>query len=109
MRVSGVFFHGQQFSWREERAQADPDPGQRVRPALLTVDHADRVPDDEPGRPQRLDRLRERAPGGDDVLDQAEQLALLEGPLDPVSRPVRLRLVAHDHEREAARERRGRG
>ena len=61
--------------------------GERVGPTLLPVDDADRVPDDEAGGPQRLDGAEQRAAARDDVLDQADALALLERPLDPVPVP----------------------
>jgi len=43
-----------------ERTQAHAETGESVRPALLAIDHADRVPDDQTGFPQGLDGLRER-------------------------------------------------
>ena len=49
------------------------------------------------------------AAGGDDVLDEADPLALLEHALEPVRGAVLLRLLAHDQERQAGRERRRRG
>ena len=46
--------------------------------------------------------------GGDDVLDEADALALLVDPLEPVGGAVLLRLLADDQERQARRERGGR-
>src|SRR3954452_592953 len=79
-----------------------------IRSALLPVDDAHGRMHDEPGLTQRHDRVEEGAPGGDDVLDEADALAFLEGALDPLGGPVLLRLLADDDEGQAGFER-GRG
>src|SRR5690348_10196919 len=80
--------------------EAHRGAGERIRAALLPVDHADRCGDREAGIAKSLDSLEGRAACGHHVLDEADDLAGLERTLDPVAGAVRLRLVAHDHERE---------
>src|SRR5688572_8439807 len=104
MRVCGTFTTRQEFSSPIERPQTHAETGESVGPALLAIDHADRISDLETGLTQRADRLEKRTSGGDDVLDQTDELARLERPLDAVGRAVLLRLPAHDHEGEPPRE-----
>ena len=54
---------------RDERAQSDAEPGERVSSAVLAIHHADGIPNDEACGTQRLDRARESAARRDDVLD----------------------------------------
>ena len=59
------------------------------------------------GLAQGLDRLDRRAAGGDDVLDEADALALgSNDAFEPVGGAVALRLLADDQERQPACERR---
>jgi hypothetical protein len=51
-------------------------PRELVDAALLAVDHADRSRHAEPRLAERRDRLDRRPAGGDDVLDEADALAL---------------------------------
>ena len=92
----------------KERPEPDGLPRERVRAALLAVDDADRRVHDEARLAQRLDRLEQGAAGGDDVLDEADALALLVRALDPFRGAVLLRRLAHDEERQAGLERRRR-
>src|SRR5436190_13779855 len=101
MRLSGTFWPLGDLGEPEERLQAHADARESVGSALLAVDHADGVADLDPGLAERLDRLDRSPAGGDDVLDEAGQLALLEGAFEPVPGAVRLRLLADDQEREA--------
>src|SRR4051812_10019182 len=83
--------------------------GQLVDAALLAVDDADRVRNLQSGSPQRLDRLDRGAARGDDVLDETHALTLAVHALELIGRPVALRLLADDQERQPACKRRGRG
>ena len=56
-----------------------------VDAALLAVDDADRVGYTQSGVAERLDRLDRGPARGDDVLDQADALALLVHALEPVA------------------------
>ena len=75
-------------------------------PALLAVDDAHGRVHDEARVAQRVDRVEERAAGGDDVLDEAHALALLVRPFEPVAGAVFLRRLAHDEEWQPRFERR---
>src|SRR5215469_2466394 len=108
MRFCGDFLALEQLSCPKKGPQTDRVARESVRPALLPVDHTDGRTDDESGLADRRDRLDERTSGGHDVLDQADELALLEGALEPVRGAVRLRLVADHHERQPTRQRGGR-
>src|SRR5262249_42073953 len=99
----------EQLPGAKERTKSDRVARERVCSALLAVDDAHRGRHDEPRMTQRLDRLEQRAPGGDDVLDEADALAVLVRPLEPVAGAVLLRLLAHDEKRQARLERRGGG
>src|SRR6476659_10722746 len=81
---------------------------QLVDAALLAVDDADRVGYTQSGVSERLDRLDRGPARGDDVLDQADALALLVHALQLLRRPVLLRGLADDQERQTRLERRGR-
>src|SRR6476620_1610096 len=89
MRLCGTF---PELRAREERAEAHRDAGERVDPSLLAVDHANRVRHTQSGLAERLDGLDCRPAGGDDVLDEADAVAVLEGALDAIGRPVLLGL-----------------
>ncbi len=54
---------------------------------------------------QGLDRGDRGPARGDNILDETDKLARLEPALDAIPGPVLLRLLADDHERQAARER----
>src|SRR3954451_12682958 len=107
MRLSGTFWQLEQLVRTEERAQLHAGLRQRLRASFLAVDDTGRRAADEAGSADRLDGLEQRTPGGDDVLDEAHPLAPLVDTLEPVRRPVLLRLLAHDQERQARRQRRG--
>src|SRR5581483_5783458 len=102
MRFCGNF---PQVRGGQERPEADGGAGEGVRPSLLPVDDADGVRDPQPGRPQGLDGLERGPARGDHVLHEADELARLEGALDPVRRAVLLRPPADDHEGEPELER----
>src|SRR5689334_11467286 len=87
-----------------QRLEPDRRARERVDPALLAVDDADRVADLEAGGPEGLDRRQRGAAGGDDVLDEARDLPRPVLALDPVRGAVALRLLPDDHERQPARE-----
>src|SRR6478672_12260508 len=109
MRFCGGFLAFQQVCCPEKGAQADGVTREGVGSALLPIDHADSRPDDETGLADGRDRLDERPSRGHDVLDEAHELALLEGALEPVCGAVGLRLVADHDERQPARQRSRRG
>src|SRR5579864_1389982 len=108
MRFCGAFRGPQELSCPEDRPETHRPPGESVGTALLAVDDAHRGLHLQARVAQRLDRLQQGAAGGDDVLDEAHRLALLERPLEPVAGSVLLRLLANDQEREPRLERRGR-
>src|SRR5579859_7340678 len=83
----------------EERPHPHRETRESVDSALLPVDHADGVSALQAGLAQRLDSLRCRASGGDDVLDQADAIALLERPFEAVVGAVALAGLADDQER----------
>src|SRR3954453_14878105 len=97
MRLCGSF---QQLRGTNERPEADAVARELVDAAVLAIDHADRDRDAQSLVAQRLDRRERRAARRGDVLDEAPRLALLEYALDPVRRPVLLRVLADDHERQ---------
>src|SRR5579862_134301 len=107
MRFCGAFRLRQKLSCPEDGPKTHRTPGQGVRAALFAVDDTDRRLHPEAGIAQGLDRVEERAAGGDDVLDEAHELALLERAFQPVAGAVLLRLLADDEERQARFERRG--
>src|SRR4051794_40677741 len=76
-----------------------------VGSALLAIDHADGRVHDETCATQRLERVEERSAGGHDVLDETDTLPRFVRPFETVAGPVLLRLLAHDHERQARLER----
>src|SRR4249919_3264022 len=82
--------------------------GESVHAALLPVDHADRGRALETRLPERLHGLDGGTAGGDDVLDDADAVALRVDPFEAVGGPVVLGLLADDQEREPRLERRGR-
>src|SRR5207302_6747608 len=93
----------------ENRPQANSLARQGVRAALLAVDDADRRSDDQTDLTQRLNRLEQGPAGGDDVLDETHAFPSLVHAFDSVRRPILLRAVADDQEREPGRERARRG
>jgi len=74
---------------------------ERVRTAFLAVDDADGGVHDEAGFAQCVDRLEQRAAGCDDVLDEADSLAVVVHALDALRRAVVLGGLAHDQERQS--------
>src|SRR4051794_18673246 len=106
MRICGDF---EQVGRPEERAQAHRVAREFVDAALFAVDHTDRVGYTQSGISEGLDRCERGPAGGDDVLDQADALALLEDALELLRRPVLLRGLADDQERQSRLERRRRG
>ena len=103
MLFSGGFSQLQQLARPKERPEAHPEAGESVRAALLPIDHTDGVSDHEPLRTDGRHCLRERAAGGDDVLEEAHQLARTERAFDPLCRAVFLGFTAHDDERHSGR------
>src|ERR1051325_1533608 len=106
MRFCGTFWGLRELGDREKYPQMDTFVGEGFHSSLLPVDHADRVSHLQPGFAQRPRRRRGGAAGGDHVLDETHELALLEGALDAFGRPVVLRFLADDQERQTGRERR---
>src|SRR2546423_4555106 len=98
-----------QLGRAEERPETDGVTGERIGAALLSIDHANGRPADETRLPKRLYGPHRRAGRGDDVLDEAHLLALLEDALEPLGRAVALRLLPDDQERQTAGERGGCG
>src|SRR2546425_3150369 len=109
MRLCGPFSPSGELRDPEERMQLDICARERLGPALLAVDDTDGISDLERRLPQRLDGGDRGTAGGDDVLDQADDLALLEDALEPLRRAVPLGLLADDQEREPRGERGRRG
>src|SRR5260221_11502488 len=101
MRLCGAFRGSEELSCPEERPQAHGLARETIGSALLTVDHALRRLDDEARSAERLDRIEQGPAGRDDVLDEADALALLVGAFDPLCGAVFLRLLADDDERQA--------
>src|SRR4051794_7721139 len=94
------------FLRREQAAQTYSLPRELFLAALLAVDHADRRFAYEAALAERLDGRDQGPAGGDDVLHQADPLALLEDPFDALAGAVLLRRLAHEEERQTGRERR---
>src|SRR5579859_1488191 len=92
---------------REQRPHSHRETRESVDSALLPVDHADRISALQPGLAQRLDGLRCCASGCDDVLDQADAIALFERAFEAIVGAVALAGLADDQERQAGAERRG--
>src|SRR5581483_3888786 len=95
MRFCGAFRGVQELSGPEDRPETHRPPGERVRAALLAVDDTRRGLHQQARVTQRRDRLQQGAPGGDDVLDEAHRLPLLERPFETIAGAVLLRLLAH--------------
>src|SRR5215208_1861546 len=108
MRVCGTFPPVHDLSCSEQRPEPDRMSGELIGAALLPIHDADGGAHPQAGLPKGRDGLQRGPSRGDDVLDEADRLALLELALEAVPRPVRLRLGAHDHEGET-RGQRGRG
>ena len=70
MPLCGGFSQFLELAGAKERTEAHADPRQRVRPAVLAIDDAHRVPDEETLVAERGDGLHERAAGSDHVLDK---------------------------------------
>lgn len=98
MVFCGGFVHLQELTCTKERPEAHAETRESVRAAFLPVDDTDRIPDHEPFVSESRHRLGESTAGGDDILDEAHQLAPLEGALDPFRRAVFLGLTADDDE-----------
>src|SRR5437762_6055445 len=105
MRFCGGFRGIQNLASTENRSEADALAAERLRSALLAIDHTDRRADDQTGLSEGGDGLDESAPGRDDVLHKAHDVALVVGPFDTDRRPVLLRGFPDDHERETRGER----
>src|SRR5579884_4307404 len=104
MRFCGDFPRLAELAGPEQRPQAHGVAREGVQTPLLAVDDADRGADDEARLPGRRHGLEQRPARGDDVLDEADAFAGLEGALDPVRGPVALRPVADHEEGQAAGE-----
>src|SRR5215472_17394634 len=92
MRICGGFGGPEELGGGEERSQADGVTRERVSPSLLPIDHADSRSHLEAGLPEGGHGLKRCSAGGHDILHQADQLARLEDPLDPVRGTVLLGL-----------------
>src|SRR5688500_3316952 len=99
MRFCGGFRRFDELCCPKQRNQPGRAAGESVGSTLLAVDNADDRPALQTGLPERPESRRGGAAGGDDVLDQADELTRLERPFEPVARPVVLRLLADDDER----------
>src|SRR6266566_1989176 len=108
MRLGSLIFACMQVFCAKERSEPYADSRQRVASTLLSVDHTDGCPTFQTSLTERFDRLDRGSAGGDHVLDQADALACREDALEAVGRPVVLRLLTDDQEREPRRKR-GRG
>src|SRR5207248_8516682 len=109
MRVCSAFYRIPYFRGRKQGPQSHRVAGELVDATLFPVDHTHRSSAHESDLAQRLDRRDQRPAGRDHVLDDADLLAGLELALDPLRRPVTLRLLADEEEREPRRERPRRG
>src|SRR4029453_12527244 len=105
MRFLRPFFGGQQIGRAEERPKADPVPGKLIDSALLAIDDADGGPALQAGFAKCSDRSERRSTRRYDVLDEANPLAGLEHPFEPVTGPVALRFLPYDQKRQARRQR----
>src|SRR5688500_2466828 len=101
MRFCGTFRRRRELSCPKERHQAGRAARQLVGSSLLAVNDADDRPALEPRLTQSLDGAERGSARGDDILDQADSLALREGSLEAVGGSIFLGLSAHDQEREA--------
>ena len=108
MRLGSLIFACMQVFCAKERSEPHADARQRVASTLFSVHDTDGCPTFQTSLTERLDRLDGGPAGGDHVLDQADKLACPEDALEAVGRPVVLRLLADDQEREPRRKR-GRG
>src|SRR5712692_2568156 len=107
--VSGcILSRGQDVRRGEQRPQPDGVPRQLVHAPLFAVDDADRGAADQARLAYGLYSRNRCTARGYDVLDEAHGLPRLEHALEPIVRPVALRLLADDQEREARFEGRGR-
>src|SRR5436190_17742469 len=98
MRFCGTFCAFCEVRDAEKCPQMHTFAGESIDSSLLPVDDADCVPHPETGLAQGCHRFQRGACGRDHVLDETGQIALLEGPLELLARPVALRLLADDHE-----------
>src|SRR6188472_1859296 len=106
MRFCGGFLRWKQVSCSKKRHQTHSAARESVHSALFAIQHADCDSALETGLADGLDRVQQRTAGGDNVLDQADSLTGLEGAFEAVRGSVLLGRGAHDHERDARRERR---
>jgi hypothetical protein len=106
MRFCGAFSGRQELGSGEKCPQNDRVTGESGGSALLAIDDADRGSALQAGLPKRLDGLHGRASGGHHVLHETHSFAGLELAFEAFGRTVVLRLLAHDHERQAGMERR---
>src|ERR671925_2352908 len=109
MRFCGGFLGRNQLACPKKRAETDAVARQFVASAFPAIADADRRAALGAGSAKRLNGLDRGPARRDDVLDEADPLARLEGSLDAVARPVLLGRLAHDHEREAGGQGCGRG
>src|SRR5918911_4783722 len=98
MRFCGDFGLSQKLARTENRPETDGVARQRVGAALLAVDHADGSSHQQTRLAERFDALEQRAPGRDDVLDEADAFALVVDALEAVRGRVLLRRLADDQE-----------
>ena len=105
MRVHNLLPRRQQRTGTVERSEPHAEACERVGAALLAVDDAHRMPDDEPGLANGLHRLAEGTARRDDVLDETHDVAGLVGALEAVCGAVSLGFTADDDERQPGRHR----
>src|SRR2546423_4717179 len=108
MRLDPLIFRRMQVFCEKQRSEPHADARQRIASTLLSVDDTDGCPTFQTSVTKRFDRLDGGPAGGNDVLDQADDLSCPEDTLEAIGRPVVLRLFADDQEREPRRKR-GRG
>src|SRR5688572_8478679 len=101
MRFCGGFLGRKPLSCPKKGHETGSTARQSVGSALLAIDHADRDSALQAGLAKGVERLDGGSARGDDVLDEADSLARLVGSFEAVCRPVVLRLLADDQERQA--------
>src|SRR5207248_11072437 len=96
-----ILGRGQDVRGREEAKEPDRVPAHLVDAPLFPIDDTDRGTAAEARFAERLDGRQGRTARGDDVLDETDALARVEGALEPLVRGVALRVLADDQERQS--------
>ena len=105
MQFCGGFAQFQEFARTKERPESHAETRESVGAAFLSIDDADRIADNEALTSESRHRLGQSTARRDDVLEQADEITLLEGTLDPFGRAVFLGLTADDDEGQIGRHR----